>query len=78
MNNLGICCEEGNGVPQDYNMATKLYKQSSDLGNISAINNLGYMYLMQKDNEKAASLFRIAADKGRYLYSQLHYLLINC
>jgi TPR repeat protein len=34
-------------VPQEISMATRMYKLASDKGYPNAMNNLGYMYLLQ-------------------------------
>ena len=39
-NNLGVCYENGQGVPKDLQKAIELYRKSAEQGNEIAINNL--------------------------------------
>ena len=42
--NLGIMCEIGQGVPQDYAEAAKWYRKAAEQGDANAQSNLGIMY----------------------------------
>jgi tetratricopeptide (TPR) repeat protein len=71
-NNLGICYEEGLAVPRDYSKAKEYYKKASDANHPSATNNLGFIYLLERNYGEALKTFHIAAALGRY------YLFANC
>lgn len=63
---LGRAYEEGNGIPQDDQLAVKWYKRSAERGNVRAENNLGVMYSIGRgvpqDKQEAAQWFLKAAD----------------
>ena len=71
--NLGVCYEQGDGVPQDYRQAAFWYTRASQQGNAKAMYNLGVLHYngtgMPKSKKTAASLFREAAEKGD-MYAQ--------
>ena len=48
-NNLGICLEAGHGVPANLLMARSLFYRSATRGQLSAMNNLGYLLLRQAE-----------------------------
>lgn len=47
INNLGICYEEGRGVAKDLGIAKQLYKESAASMHPSAVNNYGFMELIE-------------------------------
>ena len=55
-------------VAQNFKKAAKIYKRAVELGNVSAFNNLAYMYDQGKgvkqDEKKARQLYRMAAERG--------------
>ena len=57
-----------NGVAQDDRQATVYYRRAADLGDASAISNLGWMYQegrgVARDDAEAVRLYRKAADMG--------------
>ena len=67
-NDLGICYENGVGVPQNYTEAVKWYRKSAEQGNATAQNNLGLCYEngvgVTKDLNKAIEWYRKAALQG--------------
>lgn len=69
--NLGKMYYMGEGVPQNYNMAKKLWEQAASKGNPQAKNGLGTIYysgkgLKQQDINLARELFIQAARQGEY------------
>jgi hypothetical protein len=66
--NLGIMYANGEGVPQDYVEAVRLYRLATDQGAAEAQYNLGIMYAngngVPEDDVEAARWFRLAADQG--------------
>ena len=58
----------GEGVPQDYAEAARLYRLAAVQGNAKAQNNLGLMYDngqgVPQDDAEAARLYRLAAVQG--------------
>lgn len=64
-NNLGICFESGLGVPRDLVMAKHLYQTASVEGkHASATNNLGWIYMLEKNYLEAFRQFNIAIAQG--------------
>ncbi len=66
--NLGVCYENGKGVPQSYEEAVKWYRLAADQGHAGAQYNLGVCYengfgIPQSDDE-AVKLYKKAADQG--------------
>lgn len=63
---LGRAYEEGNGIPQDDQLAFKWYKKSADQGNVKAENSLGIMYSIgrgvSQNKQDAAQWFLKATD----------------
>ena len=63
---LGWAYEEGNGVAQDDQLASKWYKKAADQGNAKAENSLGIMYSngrgLPLDKEEAVRWFTKAAE----------------
>lgn len=68
MFDLGCAYYYGEGAPQDYDTASKWYKQAAEKGNVDAMYNLGGMYLYGRgvtiDYAEAARWYRMAAAKG--------------
>jgi hypothetical protein len=58
----------GNGIKQDVGVAIELYRKAADLGDTTALNNLGVMYGrgegVSRDSAQAVAYFRRAADAG--------------
>ncbi len=51
-------------MPKNINLARDFYQRAADLGNIHALNKLGYWYLVKKNKKKAMDLFEKACEKG--------------
>jgi TPR repeat protein len=69
INLLGCCYEKGLGTKKNYRKAFALYKRAAEgHGEIDAINNIGWLYLVGKgvrmDAERAAHYFKRACDLG--------------
>ena len=66
--NLGVMYEYGDGVPQDYKEAVRLYRLAAEQGYARAQFNLGVMYeyghAVPQDYTKAVRLYRLAAEQG--------------
>jgi TPR repeat protein len=65
----GICFASGLGCPAvDFLKAFFWYEKSAAQGNLSAVNNMGFMYQrgqgVEKNEELAADLYRKAAEDG--------------
>jgi len=71
MNCLGYCYKKGLGTELNYEKAFECYKKSADLGNSSAICNLGKMYYngfgINKDIVMALALYEKSAGLGNGL-----------
>ncbi|KAJ3122054.1 hypothetical protein HK098_003150 [Nowakowskiella sp. JEL0407] len=61
VNNLGVCYESGTGVPRDLATAKSLYLRGAENLHPSATNNAGYIYVLEKQYEKAIKMFLTAA-----------------
>jgi hypothetical protein len=65
---LGQMYEKGQGVPQDYAEAARLYRLAAEQGNAAAQNNLAFLYSdgrgVPQDNKEAGRWFRKAAEQG--------------
>jgi TPR repeat protein len=65
---LGLMYEKGQGVPQDYAEAARLFRLAAEQDNAPAQNNLAFLYVhgrgVPQDNDKAMRWFRKAADQG--------------
>jgi TPR repeat protein len=65
---LGYMYHTGEGVPQDYTKAKKLYEMAIEKGVLSAMNNLGFMYNhgegVPQDYAKAKELYKMSVEKG--------------
>ena len=74
--NLAVLYRLGQGVPQDFKEAIRLYALAADQGLPEAQSSLGYMYThgigVQKDLKKALELTKMASDQG---YAQAQYNL---
>lgn len=74
MCNLGVCYENGWGVPKDFNQAAAWYRKAADRGNAPAQCNLGAAYFMgrgvPKDPAQAETWLRKAADQGHTMARQ--------
>ena len=69
-------------IEKDYIKARKVFEEAAKLGNSSAINDLGYMYLeglgMEKDYDKARKLFEEAVKLGNsYAINDLGYMYLE-
>ena len=60
--------EHGQGVPQDYKEAVRLYRLSAEQGDAKAQNNLALMYEdglgVPQDYKEAVRLYRLSAEQG--------------
>ena len=67
--NLAEAYREGNGVPQDFEVALRWYRAAAEQGHSRAQNNLGSMYLngmgTPRDVEEAIRWYRAAAAQGQ-------------
>ena len=67
-NNLGFMHYAGQGVPQDYAEAARLYRLSADQGHPTAQYNLGFMYHegqgVPQDYVESAKWYQLSADQG--------------
>jgi TPR repeat protein len=67
-NNLGLMYANGEGVPQDYVEAVRLYRLAVEQGDATAQYNLGSMYDngtgVAEDDVEAVRLYRLAAEQG--------------
>ena len=65
---LGAMYDEGKGVPQDYNIATKWYKLAAEQANADAQFSLGLMYHKGKgvlqDYNTATKWYKLASEQG--------------
>jgi TPR repeat protein len=65
---LGRAYQDGNGVPQNDEVAAKWYRKAAEQGNATAQNNLGIMYRtgngVEKSKEEAVNWYRRAALQG--------------
>lgn len=68
LNDRGLAYFYGNGVPQDYTQAVKLFRKAAYQGHVNAQYNLGYAYYygqgVQQDYNEAVKWFRKAAVQG--------------
>ena len=68
---LGYMCNNGQGVPQDYRQAAKLFRLAADQGHADAQGRLGAMYYqgrgIYQDYHQAAKWYRSAANQGHAL-----------
>lgn len=66
--NLGVRYAHGQGVPQNYNEAFKLFKKAAEQGHALAQHGIGAMYIngsgVQQNNTKAFEWYRKAATQG--------------
>lgn len=63
---LGICFEEGKGVPRDYVQAKSYYREASqNKHHPHACNNLGYILLLEKNYDEAVKMFHLAISLGK-------------
>ncbi len=78
-NHLGVCCERGQGVPQDASAAVAWYKLAAEGGYNIAWLNLGDCYRhgrgVEKDEAKAFECYLSAAENG---YARAQYNVANC
>lgn len=59
------CYETGSAVCLNLHLATEYYTRAANLGNSDAMYNLGCIYMnFVKNEDKALSCFRQAAEKG--------------
>ncbi len=65
---LGRAYQDGNGVPQNDELAARWYRKAAEQGNAVAQNNLGVMYRagsgVEKSKEEALKWYRKAARQG--------------
>ncbi len=68
MNNLGDLYAKGNGIPQDYEQAGRLFEKAAAAGNALAMNNLGILYEngwgVVQDKAQARAWLEKAAARG--------------
>src|ERR1700678_258364 len=68
MYNLGVQCEAGQGVSQDYAKAREWYQKAADAGDANAMSSLGVLYEkgqgVAQDHSKAREWYQKAADAG--------------
>lgn len=67
LNNLGVCYEQGHGVPKDYDQAFALYKEAADKGYQEAMKNLGSLYFQNARATKNEAMFAESAKWFRKL-----------
>jgi uncharacterized protein len=71
---LGCLYTFGQGVPQDYAMALRLYRLAAEQGDADALNNLGGMYAeglgVRADPVEAYMWFDLAAGQGHEMASR--------
>jgi TPR repeat protein len=64
---LGLCYEEGNGVPQSYSQAADGYRKAAEQGKVVAQYHLGNLYKkgqgVEKNIDEAVRWFRRAAER---------------
>jgi len=67
-NNLGVTYYRGRGVKRDYRIASELYAETCDKGNINGCYNLAKMYRKGKgiprNKSRAKKLFAKACNMG--------------
>ena len=65
---MGFMYDKGQGVPQDYKEAIRLYRLSAEQGNNDAQYNLGQMYSnglgVPQDYKEAVKWYRLSAEQG--------------
>jgi TPR repeat protein len=65
---LGLCCYEGDGVPQNYREAARLFRLAADQGDAEARHMLALCYIhghgVQEDVGEAFRLLALAAEQG--------------
>src|SRR6516165_11442957 len=81
-NRMGILCQFGRGVPQDYSDAADWFRKAATMGNAAAQSNLAMLYLngwgVSRDLEQAAKWYEVAARQGdRNAQNNLAYLYSN-
>ena len=68
---MGLCTDNGQGVPQDYAEALRLYRLAAEQGDATAQSNLGVMYVngqgVLQDNVLAHMWFNLGAANGNEL-----------
>ncbi|MDP8232272.1 MAG: tetratricopeptide repeat protein, partial [Candidatus Zophobacter franzmannii] len=78
---LGVCSQNGEGVEEDLDEATKWYLKAAENGNDEArttLAEIAYFFYSNKEVEKAAPLFQIVAELGdAYAQSVLGQLYQN-
>lgn len=72
---LGTLYQDGNCVPQDYNVAEKWLKRAAEQGELNAQNRLGGLYHKTKNYIEAVKWYKKAAEQGHPL---AQYNLSNC
>ena len=65
---LGVLCERGQGVAQDYAEAARWYRKAAEQGDLAARNNLGVLYIngtgVPRDLVQAYKWFHLASKRG--------------
>ncbi len=61
---LGFLYLEGKGIHKDEKEGLRLLQEAADEGDSESYSRMGIYYLRKKDNEKALSCFRKAAERG--------------
>ena len=68
---LGYMCENGQGIPQDYRQAAKLFQRAAAQGHADAQSSLGAMYYqgrgISQNYRQAAKWYQLAANQGQAL-----------
>jgi len=86
MNVLGSWYAEGKfGLPQDHAKALELYHRAGELGNATALHNMGFVYGsgrgVEVDNKKAIHYYELAAMRGhpgaRYVLGSIDELRVG-
>jgi len=77
---LGTCYSLGySGVVQSYKKATRLFQRAADLGNVNAMNQVGFAHQhgngVKIDKKKMIKYYRMAADLG---YERAQFNVANC
>jgi uncharacterized protein len=65
---MGMMCENGQGLPQDYAQAVSWYKKAAGQGHTEAMTSMGWMYKkgqgVSQNYAKAVSWYQKAAERG--------------
>lgn len=71
---MGLLYRYGFGVPQNYSVSARWYRQAADQGNVFALNNLAYLYEnglgVDRNLAEARRLYGIASSAGNFAAQQ--------